>query len=322
VTDRLRVRPVLDLAHEQISRDPDDIPLGHAHREFARVAVGADDRLLDGFTVRTLASGECHHTGANADSACDVLEPTGRLGVELGEGVFRALGNVARYVRVPTLGEVYGDSGTVHGNPTLAPESGETADVGVRLQAHRGAVFDGAFLDAFLFARWADGLIAYERTGQGYVTPYNVGSARVAGAEFLGSVAFLKVLRAEVAATALDPRDTSANRTTVNDILPFRSRFIVAPRVRADWKRHSRDGVSGLGGEVRALYQSSRYADPAGLEVIGQQTTVDLEAWVSWFDGLLTVRGRVADLFDAQRTDIVGYPLPGRSIYFGLEATW
>jgi iron complex outermembrane receptor protein len=40
------------------------------------------------------------------------------------------------------------------------------------------------------------------------------------------------------------------------------------------------------------------------------------------FDGLLTVRGRIADIFDAQRTDIVGYPLPGRSAYLGLEASW
>ena len=125
-----------------------------------------------------------------------------------------------------------------------------------------------------------------------------------------------------MSATALDPRDTSSNRTTVNDILPFRSRLIAAPRIRADWKRRSRDGVSGLGGEIRGLYQSSRYVDPAGLGVIGQQATVDVEGDVSFFDGLLTARARVADLFNAVRTDIVGYPLPARSIYAGLEASW
>ena len=27
-----------------------------------------------------------------------------------------------------------------------------------------------------------------------------------------------------------------------------------------------------------------------------------------WHDGVLTLRGRVADLFDAVRTDIIGYP--------------
>jgi len=325
VSDSLTLRPIVNLAHEQIERDPGDIPLGRAHREFARLAIGAEERLLPGLpglTLRALASGECHHTGARVDSTCDVLEPAGRIGVQVGEGRVQMLANFGRYVRVPTLGEVYGVAATVHGNPDLAPEKGYTVDLGIRAQTKRGAFFEGAFLDAFVFAHWVDGLIAYQRTAQGYLTPYNVGSSRVTGIELLGTVAFTKILRAEVSATFLDPRDTSAGRTTVNDVLPFRSRFISAPSLRADWKRESRDGVSGLGGTLRALYQSSRYADPAGLGVIDEQTSVDIEAYVSWFNGLLTARGRVADLFDARRTDIIGYPLPGRSIYFGLEASW
>lgn len=80
--------------------------------------------------------------------------------------------------------------------------------------------------------------------------------------------------------------------------------------------------MSGVGGEVRALYQSSRYVDPAGLGVVGQQATVDVEGDVAFFDGLLTARVRVADLFDAARSDIIGYPLPGRSLYGGLESSW
>ena len=321
-TDALRIRPVVDVAHEQVERDPDDIPLGRAHREFARVAVAADERVVDGLVVRALASGECHHTGAKNDALCDVLEPTGRLGVDVGSGRLKGYANAGRYVRVPTLGEVYGVDGTVHGNPNLEPESGFTVDAGIRARSPRLGAFDGAFVDAFAFARWAQGLIAYERAGQGYVVPYNVGSARVLGVEVLAGVGFFRFLRAEVAGTWLDPRDTSAGRTTVNDVLPYRSRFIASPRLRAEWARRSRGGVSAAGAGLGALYQSSRYVDPAGLGVIDAQTTVDVDAYVSFFDGLLTVRGRVADLFDARRTDIIGYPLPGRSVYAGAEATW
>jgi len=43
---------------------PTIFPSGHAHREFGRIAVAAEDRVLDGLVVRALASGECHHTGA------------------------------------------------------------------------------------------------------------------------------------------------------------------------------------------------------------------------------------------------------------------
>ncbi len=149
-----------------------------------------------------------------------------------------------------------------------------------------------------------------------------MGAARVLGAEVRGGGLLPRVVRFELATTALDPRDTSANRTVVNDILPFRSRLIVAPRLRADWKWHNRAGISGVGGEVSGLYQSSRYVDPAGLGVIGEQVTVDAEADVTFFDGLLVARARLADLFDAVRTDIIGYPLPGRSAYAGLEAKW
>ena len=67
------------------------------------------------------------------------------------------------------------------------------------------------------------------------------------------------------------------------------------PRLRADWKRRSRNGVSGVGGELRGVYQSSRYVDPAGLGVIGQQATVDVEGDVSLFNGLLTARARIAE---------------------------
>ena len=322
VTDALRLRPAATVAHEGIERDPDTIALGKAHREFARVAVGAEERVTEGFALHALGSAECHHTGATPGEVCDVLAPTGRFGAEVGTRRLRVLANVGRYVRVPTLGEVYGVSDIIRGNPALAPETGATADLGVRAQTGRGATLQGAYVDAFVFARWADGLIAYERTGQGSVTPYNVGAARVLGAELLTGVALTPIVRLEVAVTTLDPRDTSPARTTVNDVLPFRSRLIAAPRLRADWKRRSRDGVSGIGGEVRGVYQSSRYTDPAGLGVIPQQATVDLEGDVSFFDGLLTARLRVADLFDALRTDVVGYPLPGRSVYAGLEASW
>jgi vitamin B12 transporter len=322
VTRGLRLRPVATVAHEGIERDPDDIPLGKARREFVRAAIGAEQRLGDSLSLHALVSSECHRTGASPDALCDVFAPTGRFGAEAGTRRVRVIWNVGRYVRVPTLGEAYGVSGTIHGNPALEPETGLTQDLGVRAQTPRGGALEGAYVDAFVFARWADGLIAYERTGQGFITPYNIGAARVLGAEVLTGLALTRIVRVEVAATALDPRDTSTHRTTVNDVLPFRSRLIAAPRLRADWKRRSRDGVSGVGGEVRALYQSSRYVDPAGLGVIGQQVTLDVEGDVSLFDGLLTARLRVADLFDAARTDIIGYPLPGRSIYAGLGAAW
>jgi vitamin B12 transporter len=322
VTDGLRVRPQVNVAHEEIERNPDTIPLSRAHRDFGRVALTAEQEAARWLTLHALGSLECHNTGVQPGATCDVFAPTGRVGAEVGSERLRLVGNVGRYVRVPTLGEVYGASGVVHGNPQLAPEEGYTADLGLRARTRACGVFRGAYLDAFVFGHWVDGLIAYEHVAQGFLTPYNVGRARVLGAEVLAGLALTQFLRVEVATTSLDPRDTTPTRTTVNDILPYRSRLIAAPRVRADWKIKKHNYPSALGAEVRAVYQSSRYVDPAGLGIIPQQTSVDAEVDAGWFDGLLTARLRIADLFDAKRTDIIGFPLPGRSIYFGLEASW
>ncbi|WP_437603696.1 TonB-dependent receptor [Sorangium sp. So ce590] len=321
-SDRLRVRPMLSVAREGISREPGDIPLARAGRSFARAAAGAEVRLGEGLALHALASGECHATGAAPERPCDVLAPTGRVGVEAGSDRLRVLATVGHYLRVPTLGEVYGVSGVVHGNAALEPESGVTIEAGVRAQTRRGAALRGAYVDAFVFGRAASGLIAYARTGQGYVAPYNVGRARVLGAEILTGVEITAFLRAEVAATLLEPRDTTPERTIANDVLPFRSRLVVAPRLHAAWKPAGGAVFSGASGELRAVYQSSRYADPAGLGVIAEQATVDLEAETTWLGGHLAARARLANLLDGRRTDVVGYPLPGRSVFFALESTW
>jgi vitamin B12 transporter len=322
VTDAVRLRPVVNVAHERIEREPDDTPLGRAQRDFVRTAIKAQGTATEWLTLHALASAECHHTRHDAQSYCDVLAPAGRAGVELGGSQFQLLLDAGRYVRVPTLGELYGISGTVHGNSELTPESGLSVDLGTRTWKHLGRVLEGMYLDVFVFARWAEGLVAYTRTGQGFVTPYNVGRARVLGAEIQTGMVLAPALRADLSATLIDPRDTSPNRSIANHVLPYRSRLIAGPRLRGDWRTRHPKGLSGWGSELRALYQSSRYADPAGLGVIDQQWCVDLEVYLSWFNELLTARGRVTDVFDARRTDMIGYPLPGRSAYFGMEATW
>lgn len=317
-----RIRPSVSLAYERIFRFPDDVPLGRSHRFFARAATTVEVRPTNLLVLRGLFAGECHATRSSETDACDVIEPSGRLGAELGDSDIKLLGNVGRYVRVPTLGEVFGVSGVIRGNPELDPERGFTAELGVRAHANERGVLRGAYADVFLFVRAADNLIAYVRAGQGYVIPYNVGTARVIGAEALLGVALSSFLRADVAATLQDPRDTSAERTTVNDILPFRSRMILAPRVAAFHDFEGSPVLSRVDGSVSYTHQASRYADPAGLGLIAEQGSLDVTAQATWFHHHWVTRARVADLFDQRRTDVIGYPLPGRSAFFSLETTW
>lgn len=320
LSPRWRLRPTLLISEDTLERTPSDASSQRTRRLSGRAALRAETSLTDGWSIHTLLSTECHLTDSER-SSCAQSYATGRLGTAVNAGPIHLYATAGRYVRVPTLGELHGVSGTVHGNRELETESGLTADLGIRAEARsRTMLLQRAYLDAFAFARDADRLIAYSRTGQAFIRPYNVGRARVLGAEVLTGVELLRFLNLETALTLLDPRDRSPARHVTNDLLPYRSRLLLSPRVRVDWRWHSRDAVSSFGADVSALYQSSRYADRAGLAVIDAQTSVDGNVYLGWFEEMLHLRVRVADLFDQRRTDLIGYPLPRRSIYVGLDA--
>jgi iron complex outermembrane receptor protein len=223
-------------------------------------------------------------------------------------------------VRVPTLGELYGMSAVVRGYDALRPESGVTADAGMRwsVPASGGArVFWGS---AGAFSRWVDDLVGFVRSPQGFVTPRNIERAHVEGLELEAGVSPLRWMFFDLAVTALDPRDTTPGRRLVNDVLPFQSRLVLAPRAAVESRTLHLGPVGRARAEVRWIYQSSRYADAAGLAVIPEQGAIDAEVLAGGADERWTARLRAADLADSPRFDIVGFPLPGRSFFFTLEA--
>jgi outer membrane cobalamin receptor len=194
----------------------------------------------------------------------------------------------ARAVRVPTLGETFGASAVLRGNPALREESGLGAEAGARLEA--GAPTDAvrASLEVLGFARFADDLIAYRRTSLGGVRPFNVGHARILGGEVSAAADVMRHVRADVALTALDPRDLDAE-DTLRDLLPHQARLVVAPAL-------------------------TLYADDP------------IDAWpvdrASLASRLLFRSERVANVLDDQATDTLGLPLPGRSVHVAAEVWW
>src|SRR5690606_28382102 len=91
------------------------------------------------------------------------------------------LGNISHSTRPPTLGELYGVSASLHGEPDLLDERGYSIDVGVRRRTSAGAVEMAG--DAFVFRRWTTNLVRYRQTSLHAFSPYNVGDAQVTGAE-------------------------------------------------------------------------------------------------------------------------------------------
>lgn len=265
--------------------------------------------------VRALGAVDVEATAATAGQTLRAL-PSVRLGGQLGHGAIVGLVNLGRYARSPTLGELYGVTGSQRGNTDLVAESGLTGDAGVRVATRPSAIVEVRG-DLFLFARVASDLIAYRRSSFGTLTPYNVGSARILGAELAVAATFLRHVDATLALTLVDPRDDSPDRTTTNDLLPFRSQVVLAPRVAVRSGPLPSVGVKDASLALGWIHQSGRVADPAGLVSIASQDAVDVEAELAFRASAL--RFRLANAFDAPRFDVVGYPLPGRSAYVSFE---
>ncbi len=102
---------------------------------------------------------------------------------EIADGLF-ARANGGRYLRTPDLAELYGDRGSVVGNPELDPEVGWNADAGltwIRPGCSTGLTL--LRLDAAWFGSWAQDLIAYVQNSQHTIRPENVDAARILGLE-------------------------------------------------------------------------------------------------------------------------------------------
>jgi len=175
-------------------------------------------------------------------------------------------------------------------------------------------------LDAFAFLRWSSDLISYQRSAIGYVRPFNIGAARVAGLELEVSYSPLPFLRFELGATLLDPRDTSAVRPA-NDLLPYQPRVVLTPRVEAR-ARFKQSVIDSTQASVSYFYESSRYADRAGLIVVPEQGSLDVTGELRLCGEQLAFTVRLANLLGQTRFDLIGYPLPGRAAYLAMEIEW
>jgi iron complex outermembrane receptor protein len=313
---RLKASLAVSGAFESLQRR-DDLEESSATASTLRGAARVDWQATPSTVVFGQGAAQCRATQPGS-AGCAEVEPTGRFGVGFRARRFTAFANLSRYQRVPALGELYGAGVVVRGNPDLRSELGLAGDLGARSEVALSDRF-GLRGQLSAFARQAHDLIAYARAAQGYVVPVNVGEARIAGLELsLGADAF-RHLSVDCNVSLLDPRNTTEGRQLVNDILPYMSRLVVAPRLTVTTGELTGRELKSAELGVDVNYQSSRYADAAGLIVIPEQATTNLSASASWLAGSFITRARLVNLFDAERFDIVGYPLPGRSVYVSAE---
>ncbi len=309
----------------QLELDVPDGPLVRASEAFVNLNSSLKFAPTRDRSLRAALVGKCveaHGTTLGEMRSWSQCRPEARLGAHKafvdrdGARVARLRALVHSGIRFPTLGERFGVSAVTRGNPDLEVERAMSVDLGGTWEPTRTR-FWSYWMDLSVFHRNASDLIAYRRSALGYVRPFNVGQARFYGAEVTGEIDAHEHVRHRSTITLLDPRDTTPDRSTENDLLVFRSQITASEEL--ELYHHSRGStVSHAGVSTYLTYRSGRVADPAGLIVIPQQAIIDLGARLQFVEQV-DVRARLENLLGTARYDSLGFPLPGRSFFLSLE---
>lgn len=266
--------------------------------EAARDATSGRDQF---YTLRDTST-PVHHT-----------VPIARLSLAQNLTPWLALkANGGRYGRLPSLVELYGNTGYLLGNRELSPERGLNADVGA-VVTWRG---QHAKLDwsSALFASFVDDLISY-RMGGGRARAENVASARILGAETSAHVELGAHVRIFVSATLTEARDTTSRPTYAGKRLPMRPRYHVY--LRPEWRALRLAHALSLGLYVDLDATAGNFLDPANLRPVERRVLLGAGAYASLPAGFcLRLSGR--NLADSPVYDLANYPLPGREVYLTL----
>lgn len=239
----------------------------------------------------------------------DKIAPVFRVGGVLAPASWLSISaSVASATRLPTVLELFGDRGYLTGNAGLLPERSLGGDVGIVARVRTANVRVSGELRAF-YNHIRDEIV-YTRTSLFTASPMNLASADSRGIELAIRSAFGPHVRLVGSATLLDAR-------AGNDrVLPLRPRFQAYLRPEASTQKLG--PLSNVRLYVDLTYVGSNFADLANLVVIDARTQFGVGLSVSVWNDRLELAGSVRDIFDARGRDILGFPLPGRSMALTL----
>jgi iron complex outermembrane receptor protein len=225
-------------------------------------------------------------------------------------------GHTGRYRRLPTFTELFGERGTVTGNPRLHPETGTHSDVGIALQRNavdRRSVAVRAEVAAFR-VRVQD-LVVFVQNSQRTSVAQNIGRAHIDGLETTLSLGVGRALQFDANATLETARDASGDAYTRGRLLPGRP---LREAFAAVLLRH---GVCDVRAEMALA--SGSYLDRANRVPLAARAIASLGA--SWHlrrgdsGSALTLTCTVKNVANVRVFDVAGYPLPGRALYVALD---
>lgn len=266
------------------------------------------ERLIVVPTLRFTAilndiSGDDPSMPVNYSNTVNNYQLTGKLGAKFRiVPDFYAKGNFYRGYRNPTFSELFGDRGSVVGNPELKAEKGTNFDLGLVYET-------GKFrTEAAYFLNKSNDLIQFLQTSQFAAKPQNLSSSLVQGAEFSAQAEYLRHFSHSLSYTFQNAKDTSG-LATGGKTLPGRPRHEL-------WLETSVfNGWGKLTGEYN--FMSGNFLDSQNLlEVTGRNlfNFYASAAPAKW----ATLNFSVKNITNRHIFDVIGFPLPGRSFWGNL----
>jgi outer membrane receptor protein involved in Fe transport len=281
------------------------------------------EHLHDDFSGTVANTGQATRTTRGGDH--DLVSP--RLGLRFDATDGLALKtNVGRSERAPNFTELFGNTGSILGNPDLKPERGLNADFGFVATRERLGPARKLRLEAVGFVSVVDDLIVLVQNSQRTSIFRNVDRAETVGAEIAANATVGEHLGFALSYTYEDARDESGIPARDGNVLPGRPRHDLYHRVE-----YRRD-------EGRLFYElnfiAENFLDQANFLVVPARAIstigvdVDLAALGRRFgsDALarvpLVATFEVRNFTDNQVEDVAGYPLPGRAFFASVRWAW
>ena len=216
--------------------------------------------------------------------------------------------NWGRAQRAPDFLELFGNQGSVTGNPNLVPERAENADVGASWTGTAGG--REASLEAAAFQSRVDEMILYWSNSPNTTRADNVSSALIRGIELSGRARPAPRVALSASATWQSALDTGPVAAWNGKRLPQRPEHELY--ARADWTPGAwcvSSDVHFLGDNYRDRYNRDRVASRT---LVGAAVSAPVA-----LGARAVIEGK--NLGDERAEDVAGYPLPGRSVFVSLE---
>lgn len=249
--------------------------------------------------------------GARSESLA--LAPTLRIaGVVAPIPELAIAASFATATRTPSMVELFGDRGYLRGDTALQPERAEMIDLGATLRG-RHDVLRGT-IEARGFLTFASDLIRYRRTSQYTAVPENVDSAILFGAELGTHASITRHFELAGALTLLETRTPYLGSDRRLPLRPWMTAYL-RPTVRAV----DVAAVDRLELWADLVYVAESFATPANDVVIPARARFGAGISAFFWEERLRVDVFASDLADERGTDLLGFPLPGRS--FGGSIT-